>query len=94
MEEKIIYEYTNEKGNPLFRQIRYYKKGKKNFYSEKFVDGKWEKGLGDVERVLFNLPKVKDAISKAEKIYFVEGEKDVLTLQKKGKVATTIAGRS
>lgn len=92
MKDKIIYEYTDEKGNPLYRQIRYYKEEKKNFYGEKFVDGKWEKGLGDVERVLFNLPKVKDAISKAEKIYFVEGEKDVLTLQKKGKVATTIAG--
>lgn len=94
MKDKIIYEYTDEKGNPLYRQIRYYKDGKKNFYGEKFVDGKWIKGLNNISRVLYKLPQVIEAVKKSEKIYFVEGEKDVLTLQEKGKVATTIAGRS
>lgn len=91
--DKTIYEYTDENNKPLYRQIRYYKNEHKSFYSEKYVDGKWEKGIDGVERVLFNLPRIKDAISKGEKIYFVEGEKDALTLQGKGKVATTIAGR-
>ena len=90
--DKIIYEYTDENNKPLYRQNRYYKNGDKSFYSEKYVDGKWIKGIDGVERVLFKLPQIKEAISKGEKIYFVEGEKDVLTLQEKGKVATTIAG--
>ena len=91
--DMTIYEYTDENKNLLYRQIRYYKNGNKSFYSEKYVDGKWIKGIDGVERVLFNLPQIKEAISKDEKIYFVEGEKDVLTLKEKGKVATTIAGR-
>lgn len=88
-----IYVYTDENGTPLYRQVRYYKDNKKIFYSEKFVDNKWEKGIESVERVLYHLPDVKEGISNSEKIYFVEGEKDVETLIEKGKIATTIAGR-
>ena len=92
MLEKTIYTYTDKDGNPLYRQIRYYKDGKKNFYIEKFADGKWLKGADNVERALYKLPLVINAVKKAEKIYIVEGEKDVETLIKKGKTATTIAG--
>lgn len=94
MSQEIYYQYDNELGQPLYRQIRYYKDGEKSFYSQRFEDGNWVKGLKDVERVLYKLPQVKDAIKKAQKIYFVEGEKDVETLIEKGKVATCIAGRS
>ena len=79
-------------GKTLYKQIRYYKEGKKNFYSEKFVDGKWEKGLKDVERVLYKLPQIIEGIKEGKTIYIVEGEKDVETLLKKGKLATTIVG--
>ena len=94
MSDKTYYQYDNELGEPLYRQVRYYKYGEKSFYGERFEDGKWIKGLRDVQRVLYKLPQVKDAIKKAQKIYFVEGEKDVETLIEKGKVATCIAGRS
>lgn len=50
-------------------------------------------GLDGVERVLYKLPQVLEGIKNKEKIYFVEGEKDVETLFKKGKLATCIAGR-
>lgn len=94
MAEETYYQYDNESGQPLYRQVRYYKDGEKSFYGQKFENGNWVKGLKDVQRVLYKLPQVKDAIKKAQKIYFVEGEKDVETLIKKGKVATCIAGRS
>lgn len=90
--ENQTYIYTDENGNPLYKQERYYKGEDKSFYSEKFIDGKWVKGLSEVRRVLYKLPMVIEAIKKAKKVYFVEGEKDVETLIEKGKIATTIAG--
>lgn len=92
MSDKVIYTYTDKEENPLYRINRYYKDGKKGFYGERFENGKWVKGLKGVEKVLYKLPLVIEAVKKAEKIYIVEGEKDVETLIKKGKVATTIAG--
>lgn len=93
MEKKIPYIYTDEKGKPLYRQTRIQNGKEKSFYGEKFVNGQWIKGLKDVKRVLYNLPSIIKAVEKAQKIYFVEGEKDVETLKEKGLVATTIAGR-
>ena len=92
MANNIQYIYEDKNGKPLYRQIRYYKNEDKSFYIEKFVNGKWERGSDGVERVLYKLPLVIKAVKKAEKIYIVEGEKDVETLIEKGKTATTIAG--
>ena len=93
MSDNTIYTYTNKEGKPLYRVIRYYdKEGKKKFYIEKYIDGKWLKGAEGIERVLYKLPQVLEAIKRTEKIYIVEGEKDVETLLEKGKIATTIAG--
>lgn len=93
MSNPIRYIYTDKNGNPLYRQIRKQEGKDKSFYSEKFVNGKWVKGLEGIDRVLYNLPSVIKAVEQAQKIYFVEGEKDVKTLKEKGLVATTIAGR-
>lgn len=92
MANNTYYIYEDENKKPLYRQVRYYRDGNKNYYSERFEDGKWKKGLKDVKRVLYKLSQVIEAVKKAEKVYFVEGEKDVETLIKKGKIATTIAG--
>lgn len=59
--------------------------------SLKTVSGR--NGLDGVERVLYKLPQVLQGIKNKEKVYFVEGEKDVETLLKKGKLATCIPGR-
>lgn len=91
-ENNIHYVYENKDGIPLYRQIRYYKNENKCFYGERLENEKWVKGLEGVNRVLYKLPLVTNAVKKAEKIYIVEGEKDVETLIKKGKTATTIAG--
>ena len=88
----IYYVYTDISSNPLYRQIR--KNGQKDFCLQRFENGRWLNGMKDIEgRVLYNLPEVISAIEGAQKIYFVEGEKDVETLKEKGLVATTIAGR-
>lgn len=89
--EQIYYLYTDENNIPLYRQARYYKNGEKNFYSERFVDNKWESGLKDVPRVLYKLPSVINGVKNSQTIYIVEGEKDVETLLSKKKIATTIA---
>lgn len=91
-QEDKIYIYTDKNGNPLYQQIRYYKDENKNFYSKRFENGEWKNGLKNVERVLYKLPDVVNGVSKAQNIYFVEGEKDVETLIQKGKIATTILG--
>lgn len=93
MSERIDYIYTDKKGIPLYRQTRIQNGKEKTFRSSKFVNNKWVNGLKDVDRVLYNLPSVIKAVEKAQKIYFVEGEKNVETLKEKGLVATTIAGR-
>lgn len=93
MEKKIPYIYTDEKGSSLYRKIRIQNGKEKSFYSERFENGKWISGTKGVRKVLYNLPSVMQGIRSAKKIYFVEGEKDVETLKKKGLVATTIAGR-
>jgi len=49
-------------------------------------------GLKDVQRVLFNLPEVLSAIEEDRTVWFVEGEKDVRTLQDEGLVATCNPG--
>lgn len=93
MPNSIDYIYTDKDGNSLYKQVKIQKEGGKSFYSYKYQEGKWIKGIKDVERVLYNLPAVISAVEKAQKIYWVEGEKDVETLKEKGLVATTIAGR-
>lgn len=91
--QSISYIYTDEKETPLYKQNRYYKDdGTKSFYSEKIENGEWKKGLEGVQKVLFKLPLVLKGIQEKKNIFFVEGEKDVLTLINKGKIATTIAG--
>ena len=67
--ENKIYIYTDENGNPLYKQERYYKGEDKSFYSEKIVDGNWIKGLSGVRRVLYKLPMIIEAIKKAQKVF-------------------------
>ena len=53
-----------------------------------------KKKLGDYEYVVYNYPKVKEAIDKEHPIYFVEGEKDADNLIRLGKCATTIISKN
>lgn len=85
--EKIEYIYHDSSGVPLFKKI---KGVNKKFHIEHFSDsGKWIRGLGETQRVLYNLPAIIEAKREEKTIFIVEGEKDADKLIEFGLIATT-----
>ena len=84
------YDYVDEAGKLLYQVERMKPKG----FRQRRPDGRggWEYKLGDVRRVLYRLPQVIEAVAAGKLITVVEGERDVHTLEAKGKVATTCPG--
>jgi 5S rRNA maturation endonuclease (ribonuclease M5) len=68
-------------------------KGKKTFRQRK-PDGAggYDWSTSDIEKPLYRLPQVIQAIEDGRPVYVVEGEKDVHSLEALGKTATTNAG--
>lgn len=60
-----------------------------NNYSPKDRPGAKSVTLQEQSKVLYNLPRLIDSITKGYTVYIVEGEKDVNTMAKLGLVATT-----
>jgi putative DNA primase/helicase len=92
--DTAYYGYVDEKGRALFEIVRreWLEGGerKKSFlqrYTDQAGRAIWKK---HPRQVLFRL----DKLGPAEKVYLVEGEKDVLTLEAWGLVATTAPGGS
>lgn len=85
---KIVatYSYTDEVGEVLYQCLRYEPKD----FRQRRPDGQggWVWSLKGVRRVLFQLPEVIGAIDARERIFLVEGEKDVLALRSMGLTAT------
>ena len=81
------YAYTDESGQLLYEKIRYDPKS----FLQRRPDGKggylWK--LGDVERVLYNLPNVITQVGIGKAVFVCEGEKDADRLNSLGLVATT-----
>jgi hypothetical protein len=75
--EVAKYPYRDEDGTVLFSKIRYEPKA----FS---IQPK----LGDIKRVLYNLPELKAAIANGEVVYIVEGEKDADAMKQRGYTAT------
>ncbi len=86
---EIRYDYLDEDGVLLYQKERYQPK---SFQQRRPSAGGWTWKLGDVRRVLYNLPEVARARDNRTTLYYVEGEKDCLTLIGQGKVATTAGG--
>jgi hypothetical protein len=84
------YRYEDESGSILYDVVRREPKS----FSQRRPDGRggWIHSLGDVRRVPFRLPKVIRAIRAGETVYIAEGEKDVLSLEAWGLVATCNSG--
>jgi hypothetical protein len=81
------YPYTDEAGTVLFVKVRYLPKS----FHVKRLDGHggWMWGIGpDTRRVLYRLPGIV-AAQPSDRIWIVEGEKDVHALEARGQVATT-----
>jgi len=84
------YDYTNQVGRLLYQIVRFEPKD----FRQRRHDGNggWLYNLQGVERTIFRLPVVTNAIQSWENIYIVEGEKDVLALEEQGFVATCNSG--
>jgi hypothetical protein len=74
------YDYTDEKGKLLFQVVRRNPKG----FSQRRpdVEGGWINDVKSVRRVLFRLVDIPAAIEDGKTICIVEGEKDVLAMEK------------
>jgi AAA domain len=84
------YDYVDESGAPLFQAVRFEPKR----FAQRRPDGNggWTWNLDGVRRVLFRLPQVRAAVDAGDAtVYVVEGEKDVVALERLGLVATTNA---
>lgn len=88
------YDYTDENGVLLFQKLRYVDEDGKKTFRQRKPDGNggWEYSLGDVPKVLYNLPAVISAKTYNAPIWVVEGEKDADTLIEAGFIATTMPG--
>lgn len=83
---EATYGYTDESGTPLFDVVRFNPKD----FRQRRPDGQW--GISGVRRVLFRLPQVIDAVRVGAIVYVVEGEKDVLAVERAGQAATCNSG--
>ncbi|MDZ4860564.1 MAG: AAA family ATPase [Candidatus Hydrogenedentes bacterium] len=84
------YDYTDLSGNMLYQVIRQRPKA----FRQRRPDGNggWEWNLNGVERVIFRWSAVNKAIQNGHRIFLVEGEKDVLSLESLGLIATCNSG--
>ena len=84
--------YTDAGGADLFAVVRYNDEhGKKTYRQWRRNGTGWTPGLGDTERVIYNLPAVLEAVKQGWTIYVVEGEKcaDALNALNPDVTATT-----
>jgi len=85
-----VYDYTDAEGNLIYQVVRYYPKS----FMQRRADGNggyiWN--LKGIEQVLYQLPKVIEAVSRNKTIFIVEGEKDCINLGSYGLTATTNSG--
>ena len=86
--EDIVYTYVDELGRPLYDKIR---KPNKEFWFERYVGGSKERGLGEVQKVLYRLDELVQA-DPGRVVWITEGEKDVEALRAAGAIATTMGG--
>ena len=84
------YDYHDEEGRLVYQVVRFHPKD----FRQRRPDGNggWEWSLGDTRRVLYHLEQLKIGIAAGRRVFIVEGEKDVHTLERLGFVATTNAG--
>ncbi len=89
-EYKNHYDYFNLDYDIQFRMVKFVdpKTESKKFIPYHEKNNNWVKGMGDQEKILYNLPAVIESIDKGQTIFLVEGEKDVNTLNKMGYTAT------
>ena len=85
----VTYTYTDADGNALYYVDRYERATEDGKTEKTFVQrSPTAENLNGVKRVLYNLP----ALRKADRVFIVEGEKDVETMRRMNLTATTNSG--
>lgn len=84
-----VYTYTDGDGNPLMQVAR---TENKSFPTIHRADGRWWWGDGGHQELLYHLPRVLEGVRDHQRIWLVEGEKDVETLEALGLYATCNKG--
>jgi len=89
MQIESLYDYRDENAQLVFQVVRLRPKG----FRQGRPDGKgaWLWNVGNTRKVPFHLPELV-AAPPEDIVFVVEGEKDVLVLERLGLVATTNAG--
>lgn len=92
---KALYEYHSEDGNLAYRIPKHVNPADPTdkAFPPEIPDGKggWKRGLNGARKLLFHLPQLI-AAPELETLHVTEGEKDVLTAEKVGYVATCNTG--
>jgi hypothetical protein len=84
------YHYYDSDGTLTFRVVRYDPKDFRQQHPDGYGDWKW--GRGGADPILYRLPEVLEARREGRRIFVVEGEKDVESLEALGLVATCSPG--
>jgi AAA domain-containing protein/Toprim domain-containing protein len=84
------YDYTDAEGTVLFQVVRFAPKE----FRQRRPDGLggWTWNLNGVRRVLYHLPQLRAAVSAGQRVFIVEGEKDVAAVERAGYAATCNPG--
>jgi 5S rRNA maturation endonuclease (ribonuclease M5) len=87
------YVYEDGDGAPVMQVLRFREEGGgKTFRQQRREGDEWIWGTQGIHKPLYRLPQVVEQISNNGIVYVVEGEKDVHTLERLGKVATCNPG--
>lgn len=91
---KIVatYDYVDEDGKLIFQVCRYEPKDFRQRRPDPDRPGDWIWSIKGIKPVPFRLPELLKAVALKKPIFIVEGEKDVLTLDEHGLIATCNAG--
>jgi len=94
MQLQDTYKYFDANGELIMEVLRYIDGDGKKTFRQRRPDsaGGWNWSTSGIDKPLYRLPQVIAAKAEGKPIYVVEGEKDVHTLEKLGKVATTNPG--
>ncbi len=93
LRKEATYVYEDADGTPVMQVIRFKDEdGNKTFRQQRYENGEWVWGTQNIKKPLYKLPEVLKQISEDGVVYIVEGEKDVQTLERLGKVATCNPG--
>jgi hypothetical protein len=87
-EPKAVYDYTDENGKRLYQSLRFEPIGKPKYFRQRIGPEQKKWTIKGARLAPFHLPQLRDAIANNEVIWIVEGEKDVLTLERYGIAAT------